>query len=129
MECIFCKIASGKAPAYKVYEDNEFVAFLDIFPVTRGHVQVIPKQHYRWVWDVPNVGKYFEIARAVACAQKKALGTEYVQSFVAGNEIPHAHLWVVPVLQGIGGSIHKEGGYVFNKEEALELVKQISQNL
>jgi len=127
--CIFCNIASGEAPSYKVYEDNEFIAFLDIFPVSRGHVQVIPKQHYRWVWDVPNVGTYFEIARRIALAQKKAFGTDYVQSFVAGNEIPHAHIWVVPIVEGHGGYIHKEGGYTFNKEEAPKLVERIASNL
>lgn len=129
MDCIFCKISVGEAPCYKVYEDEEFIAFLDIFPVSRGHVQIIPKQHYRWVWDVPNVGKYFEIARAIALAQKKAFGTDYVQSFVAGNEVPHAHLWVVPIVEGQGGSIHKDGGYTFNKEEAPTLVEHITSNL
>ncbi len=128
-DCIFCKIASHTVPAYVVYEDDDFIAFLDIFPVSRGHVQVIPKKHYRWVWDVPNVGKYFEIARNIARAQMKALSTEYVQSFVAGDEIPHAHLWVVPIVEGHGGYIHKEGGYAFQKEEAPKLVEAIKKNL
>lgn len=129
MDCIFCKIASGEAPAYKIYEDDEFVAFLDIFPVSRGHVQVIPKEHYRWVWDVPNVGKYFEIGRKIALAQKKVLHTDYVQAFVAGDDVPHAHVWIVPVDQAAGGRIHKDGSYPFNKEEAPELARYLSEAL
>lgn len=125
--CIFCKIAQGEAPAYKVYEDDEFVAFLDIFPVTRGHVQVIPKEHYRWVWDVPNMGNYFELVRKVASAMKKGFGIEYVQLYVAGDEVAHAHVWVIPATEG--GRIHKEGGYEFRQEEAQELVDAIKNSI
>ena len=57
--CIFCKIISGTIPSYKIYEDVNFLAFLDIHPQTPGHAQVIPKNHHRWVWDVPNIGEYF----------------------------------------------------------------------
>ncbi|MBX4206570.1 HIT domain-containing protein [Candidatus Parcubacteria bacterium] len=82
--CIFCKIASGEIPAHKVYEDGDFVAFLDINPRASGHVQVIPKEHHRWVWDVPNVGAYFE------------------------DEVPHAHIWVWP-NEDAGGKKDFEG--------------------
>ena len=63
--CVFCKIVQGKIPSHKVYEDDNFLAFLDIDPRAPGHVQVIPKKHYRWVWDVPSVGAYFEIVRVI----------------------------------------------------------------
>ena len=56
-DCIFCKIVSKEIPAHIVYEDGDFMVFLDIHPHTPGHVQVIPKQHVRWVWDVPDVGE------------------------------------------------------------------------
>ena len=95
-DCIFCKIVSGKIPAYKVYEDDDFVAFLDINPKAPGHVQVIPKKHYRWVWDVLNAGKYFEVAQKVAKAQQKAFESEAIWSRIMGDEIPHAHIWVFP---------------------------------
>lgn len=95
-DCIFCKIVSGEIPAHKVYEDEKFLAFLDINPQSPGHVQVIPKEHHRWVWDVPNVGEYFEVVRKVALAQRKAFDTEWVLSRVVGDEVPHAHIWVFP---------------------------------
>jgi len=98
--CIFCKIAKGEIPSEKIYEDNDFFAFLDINPRSPGHTQIIPKKHYRWVWDVPNVGAYFEVVRKIALAQKRAFNTDMVRSQVYGNEIPHAHIWAWPETSG-----------------------------
>lgn len=94
--CVFCKIVRGEIPSHKVYEDDIFLAFLDIHPHAPGHVQVIPKTHYRWVWDVPHVGAYFEVARKIAKAQQRAFGTEWIISRIVGDEVPHAHVWVFP---------------------------------
>lgn len=96
MDCIFCKIVKGEIPAHKVYENDAFLAFLDIRPKSPGHTLVIPKDHTRWVWDVPNFAEYFEIARKIALAERKAFGTELIQSKVYGEEVPHAHVWVFP---------------------------------
>jgi len=101
-ECIFCKIVDGSIPAHRVYEDDEFLAFLDIHPQAPGHTQVIPKKHHRWVWDVPNVGKYFEIVRKIAKAQQKIFGTEWILSKIIGDEILHAHIWVFPGDEAVG---------------------------
>ena len=94
--CIFCKIVKGEIPSHKVYEDDDFLAFLDINPQSPGHVQIVPKEHFRWVWDVPNVGEYFEVARKVALAQQKAFSTDWILSKIIGNEVEHAHIWVYP---------------------------------
>jgi histidine triad (HIT) family protein len=95
-DCIFCKIIKGEIPSNKVYEDDNFLAFLDINPESPGHTQVIPKQHHRWVWDVPNIGEYFEVVRKIALAQKKAFKADFIISKVVGNEVEHAHVWVFP---------------------------------
>ncbi len=95
-DCIFCKIVKGEIPAYKVYEDADFCAFLDINPRSPGHTLVIPKKHYRWVWDVQNAGAYFEVAKKIALAQKKAFGTDLVLSRIHGVDVAHAHIWVYP---------------------------------
>jgi len=92
--CIFCKIIAGKIPCHKIYEDADFLAFLDIRPMSAGHALVIPKEHHRWVWDVPNAGAYFEVVKRIALAQKKAFGTDEVFSKIVGEEVPHAHIWV-----------------------------------
>jgi len=94
--CIFCKIIAGEIPAHKVYEDDDFLAFLDIKPLSPGHTLVIPKTHYRWVWDVPNAGAYFEVVKKIALAQKKAFNTDFVLSKIVGEDVPHAHIWVYP---------------------------------
>lgn len=95
-DCIFCKISRGEIPSYKLYEDNDFLAFLDIHPQSAGHAQIIPKKHYRWVWDMPNTAEYFEIAKKIALAQRKAFGTDFILSKIVGDEVPHAHIWVFP---------------------------------
>ena len=63
MATIFTKIVNGEIPCYKVAEDENFLAFLSIDPLSPGHTLVIPKKHYRWVWDVPNAGDFFEVAK------------------------------------------------------------------
>jgi len=106
-DCIFCKIVKGEIPCTKIYEDENFLAFLDIRPVGPGHTQVIPKKHYRWVWDLPaqagvlgNLGEYFMVAQKIALAQKKAFNADIIRSQVYGEEIPHAHIWVWPEAVG-----------------------------
>ena len=107
--CIFCKIVSGEIPSHKVYEDENFLAFLDIHPQSPGHTQVIPKKHYRWVWDLPtgrqaspNIGKYFEIVKKIALAQRKAFNTDFILSRIVGDEVEHAHIWVFPNSKVVG---------------------------
>ena len=101
-DCIFCKIAKKEIPAHIVYEDENYLAFLDIHPQSPGHTQVIPKKHYRWVWGVPNAGEYFEVAKKIALAQKKAFGVEMIISRIVGDEVPHAHIWVFPSNEAEG---------------------------
>jgi histidine triad (HIT) family protein len=117
--CIFCKLVRGEIPSYKVYEDDEFLAFLDINPLAPGQVQVIPKKHYRWVWDLPaealakeggpDIGKYFEVVRKIAKAQQKAFNTEWILSKIVGDEVQHAHIWVYPNREVKGDKIDFTG--------------------
>lgn len=101
-DCIFCKIVNKEIPAYIVYEDKNFLAFIDINPTSPGHVQVIPKEHYRWVWDVPNIGEYFEVVRKIAKAQQKAFDTDWILSKIVGEDVEHAHIWVFPASSAGG---------------------------
>lgn len=94
--CIFCKIVTKEIPAHIVYEDTDFLAFLDINPRSPGHILVIPKKHFRWVWDTPNVGTYFEIVAKIARAQQKTFGTDAIHSKIVGEEVHHAHIWIFP---------------------------------
>jgi len=106
IDCIFCKIVAGGIPAHTVYENADFLAFLDIRPQSPGHTLVIPKTHYRWVWDHPDIGSYFEVVQKIALAQKKAFGVDMIVSRVIGEEVPHAHVWLVPDSEKTSGDPH-----------------------
>lgn len=130
-ECIFCKIASGEMASYKVYEDSDFLAFLDARPLNPGHTLVIPKKHYRWVWDVENIGKYYEVAKKIALALKSAMDTDYVASFVFGEEVPHAHIWLVPRFEGDGHghTIDLKNVKEISKDEMVNATESIKNQL
>jgi len=96
MECIFCSIVDGENDCYRVYEDRDFLAFLDINPLTKGHTLVIPKQHCRWVDEVRDFGKYFEVAQKVGIALKTVFGAHPIYYQTMGSGVPHAHIHVVP---------------------------------
>lgn len=95
-DCLFCKIIAGEIPCYKVREDENFLAFLDIHPVSAGHTLIIPKKHCRWIWEVENFGKYFENVREVAKKLQDKLGAEWVEMKVVGVDVSHAHVHLIP---------------------------------
>lgn len=102
-ECIFCKIVSNEIKAIKVFENNEFVAFLDIHPVSLGHTLVIPKQHFDKFELTPleTVTKIFELVRNIAPKIAQALGTKdfniSINNGVAsGQSVWHTHVHVIP---------------------------------
>lgn len=101
-DCVFCKIVRKELPAEVVYEDDNFLVFLDINPRSPGHSLVIPKKHYRWVWDTPNAGEYFEVAKKIALAIQKAFKNDAVWVRITGDEVPHAHIWVLPSTDTAG---------------------------
>ncbi len=107
--CIFCKIVARDIPAHIVYEDDSFLAFLDIRPLSPGHTLIIPKDHHRWIWDVPVLGLYFEVAGKIAKALQKAFGQEMIQSKIIGEEVPHAHIWIYPAEGTAGDKKDFEG--------------------
>ncbi len=94
--CVFCKIVKGEIPSYKVYEDEDFLAFLDIKPLANGHTLVIPKKHFRWVHEVEPFGKYWEVVKKVTVAMLKAFGSDHVNYVTLGQAVPHAHVHIVP---------------------------------
>ena len=95
-DCIFCKIVKGELPSYKLFEDELFFGFLDIFPRTRGHALVIPKNHHRWVYDVPEFEEYWNSVNKLTKALQKALNPYFVSYVTHGLEVPHAHIHVLP---------------------------------
>ncbi len=130
-DCVFCKIVKGEIPSYKVYEDEKFIAFLDIKPRNPGHTLVIPKEHFRWVWDVPYLGEYFEVVGKIANAIRKAMTTQWVVALVIGEEVPHAHIWLVPRFKndGHGGSIDLSNIKEISKKEMEKIAQKIKEEI
>lgn len=96
--CVFCKIVSGDIPSQKVFEDNDFLAFLDIEPVSDGHLLIIPKEHVVWMNEASDeiVAGSFVVAKKLMNALKKGLGYDYVTVSVSGTDVPHFHIHLIP---------------------------------
>lgn len=94
-KCIFCEIVAGNIPCYKIYEDENYLVMLDLYPKTSYQMLVIPKDHIEWVWDVPNLGEYYEVAGKVARHIREITG-EPVRQMVYGFQVPHAHIQIRP---------------------------------
>ncbi len=97
-DSIFTKIIKGEIPSHKVYEDDRTFAFLDIHPVSAGHVLVIPKKQVEFIWDLEDEDylAVMQTAKEVAKRLQDVLGTTYVGSQVVGIDVPHAHYHLIP---------------------------------
>lgn len=100
---IFCKIIDGEIPSYKIYEDNDVLAFLDISQVTKGHTLVVPKKHYDNFLATPHevMHKVMDIAQRIGQVTIKLLGAKGVNILTncyeaAGQTVPHFHVHVIP---------------------------------
>ncbi len=107
--CIFCKIAKKQIPSNIIYEDQKFLAFLDISPANKGHTLIIPKEHYETFTDIPKelLKELAVAAQKVADAICKTTSAQGFNVFMnnkpsAGQVVPHAHFHIVPRFQGDG---------------------------
>lgn len=130
-DCIFCKIVKGEASSYKVHEDKDFLAFLDIRPLNLGHTLVIPKKHYRYVDQVPNFGEFFEVAKKVGRGIKKATGHEHLYYLTLGNLVKHAHIWIFPHFEGDGHGTAVDWGASkeIGEEEMRKMAEKIKKGI
>jgi histidine triad (HIT) family protein len=128
MDCIFCKIVKGEIPCYKVYEDDKILAFLDIKPKNPGHTLIMPKKHYRWVWDVTEIGELFMSVKKIADALRKAMNTHYISSAIEGDEISHAHIHLIPRFKDESRDkyiLHPSNTKEISKEEMERIAEKI----
>lgn len=103
-DCIFCNIVAGEIPSANVYEDERFLAFLDINPVADGHTLLIPKAHHPMMVDLPDdlVGPIYCIAKTLMQRIKTALAADFVVMSVVGVDVPHFHIHLIPRTFGDG---------------------------
>ncbi|HLC73530.1 MAG TPA: HIT family protein [Candidatus Nanoarchaeia archaeon] len=130
-DCLFCKIVDKEIPSKVVHEDKVSFAFLDIKPYNLGHTLVVPKKHYRWVWDIKEIGEFYTSVNKIANALKLGLKTDYIVSLVFGEEVNHAHVHLIPRFKDDGhGSAIKLGNFKnISEKEQGNAIKKIQRFL
>ena len=128
MLSIFSKIVAGEIPCYKIAENNNFLAFLDVFPLKKGHVLVIPKKEVDYIFDLDNetYDGLMSFSKTVALALKQAIPCNRVAMSIIGLEVPHAHVHLIPMstMNDVNFSNEK---LKLTKEEFEEIAQKIKQ--
>ena len=97
-DCIFCKIVNKEIPSEKIYESKNFLSFLDIQPVSHGHILIIPKKHIVWMQEADDkiISGIFKLSKKLMKSMKKGIKCDYVQLSVSGTDVPHFHIHLIP---------------------------------
>ncbi len=129
MASIFTKIINGEIPCYKVAESDNFFAFLDIFPLKKGHTLVVPKKEIDYIFDIDDnmLKDYIAFAKKVALAIEKTIQCKRVGISVIGLEVPHAHIHLIP-LDEIGDMNFSNPKIKFSDQEFQEIANDIAEN-
>lgn len=130
MATIFSKIVAGEIPSYKVAEDEQFYAFLDINPLAKGHTLVIPKREVDYFFDLEDdeIAAMQVFAKKVATAIKKAFPCIKVGQAVLGLEVPHAHIHLVP-MQSEKDMLFTNPKLTLTAEEFKEIADRINKEI
>ena len=128
MSSIFAKIIKGEIPCYKLAENNEFLAFLDIAPLAKGHALVIPKKETDYIFDMESqeYAQLWQFAQRVAVAQKKVISCKRIGVAVIGLEVPHAHIHLVPI-NGVEDINFSRPKLSFEAEEMRQVAQAIEK--
>ena len=127
---IFSKIISGEIPSYKIKEDENFLAFLDVFPLVKGHVLVVPKMEVDKLFDLDDalLAAMLVFAKSIAKAIEKTFDCKRCGITVIGLEVPHAHLHLVPINTADDLNFTRPK-ISFTKEEMIDIQQQLLNNL
>jgi len=130
MPSIFSKIVQGEIPSYKIAETEDFYAFLDIFPLSKGHTLVIPKKEIDYIFDIedPMLAEMMVFSKKIAKAIQSVVPCERVGVAVIGLEVPHAHIHLIPINQMSDMDFSREK-LKLNPEEFAELAQKINAAL
>ena len=126
MSSIFTRIVNDEIPSYKVAEDQNHLAFLDIFPIAKGHVLVIPKKTTDYIFDIDSEDyiELWKFAKKVAKAMDKVIMSERIGIAVIGLEVAHAHIHLVPI-NGISDINFERPKLSFSEVEFEEIAASI----
>lgn len=130
MVSIFTKIINGEIPCFKLSEDDRFLSFLDIRPIAKGHALVIPKQEIDYIFDLDNnlLGDMMCFSKSVAKAIETVIPCKRIGVMVAGLEVAHAHIHLVPIqsIKDLNFAHAKPGNMNELKSLADEIVARMS---
>ena len=128
MSSIFNKIISGEIPSHKVAENDDFLAFLDINPLAKGHTLVIPKNETDYIFDIENeeYQKLWLFAKEVSKGIKEVFPCEKIGVSVVGLEVPHAHIHLIPINSVADMNFSKEK-LTLENDELASIAKSISK--
>ncbi len=126
MSSIFTKIVNGEIPCYKVAENDQFLAFLDITPLRRGHVLVIPKVEVDYIFDLADdtLGSIFIFSKEVSAKIKKVFPCKKVGVTVIGLEVPHAHIHLIPI-NSLSDMNFAQEKLILSSEEFIDIANQL----
>ena len=126
MSSIFSKIVAGEIPCFKVAEDDNYLAFLDITPLRRGHVLVIPKKETDYIFDLTDdaISGIFVFSKKVAHSIKKAFPCKKVGVTIIGLEVPHAHIHLIP-MNSMADMNFAQEKLVLRNDELAEIADKI----
>jgi histidine triad (HIT) family protein len=129
MSSIFSKIVRGEIPCYKVAEDENFLAFLDITPIKRGHVLVIPKVETDYIFDIEDqsIADFMIFTKKVAIKIKNAFPCKKIGVTVIGLEVPHAHIHLVP-MNSLSDMNFQQEKLSLSQKELKEISELISKS-
>lgn len=129
MASIFSRIVSGEIPAHKIAENDEFLAFLDAFPIAKGHTLVIPKKEIDYIFDLDDdtYTRLFLFAKSIVPALEKTVPCIRVGVSVIGLEVPHTHIHLLPLNSMSDADFSKK--IKISQEELAELAVQIKANI
>ncbi|MBQ3676940.1 MAG: HIT family protein [Bacteroidales bacterium] len=130
MASIFSKIVAGEIPAYKVAENDEFLAFLDINPMAMGHTLVIPKQEIPYIFEVDDdlLGRLMVFAKRVAKAVEASVTCARIGVGVVGLEVPHCHIHLIPLQNSVGEMNFGGPKLSPSQEELAAMAQKIQSN-
>jgi histidine triad (HIT) family protein len=130
MASIFSRIVAGEIPCYKVAENDNYFAFLDINPMVKGHTLVIPKREVDYIYDLEDdeLAGLHLFAKKIARAQKAAFPCQRVGVAVLGMEVPHAHIHLIP-LQKESDMLFSNPKLSFTPEEFAEIANSIREQI
>ncbi len=129
MASIFTRIIQGEIPCHKIAENDHCIAFMDINPVAKGHVLVVPKEETDYFFDLEDetLAQLMSFAKPIAKAIEKVVPCERIGVTILGLEVPHAHIHLIPLDKR--GTISFANKLNMSKEELQKLAKEITSNI